>query len=122
METDFPKLEADTILNRIDKQREILHLSRNDVTSIAGLNPLSFINNFKKHKVPKFNDLYRISNALGITFDSLVSDEEPAYVPDKTNVIYWLLLSGKELIQSSLLLRSPDKNAIVRAFNSLGRP
>lgn len=119
METDFPKLEADTILNRIDKQREILHLSRNDVASIAGLNPLSFINNFKKHKVPKFNDLYRISNALGITFDSLVSDEEPAYVSDKTNVIYWLLLSGKELIQSSLLLRSPDKNAIVRAFNSL---
>lgn len=119
METDFPKLDADTILNRIDKQREILHLSRNDVASIAGLNPLSFINNFKKHKIPKFNDLYRISNALGIIFDSLVADEEPAYVSDKNNVIYWLLLSGKEPIQSSLLLRSPDKNAIVRAFNSL---
>lgn len=121
METDFPKLDADTILSRIDKQREILHLSRNDVASIAGLNPLSFINNFKKHKVPKFNDLYRISNALGITFDSLVAAKEPSYASDKNNIIYWLLQSGKEPIQNSLLLRNPDKNAIVRAFNSLSK-
>ena len=119
--TVFPKLEADTILNRIDRQRELLHLSRNDVATIAELNPLSFINNFKKHKVPKFNDLYRISNALGITFDSLVAEEEPAYTSDKNNVIYWLQLSEKETRQNSLLLRNPDKNAIVRAFNSLSR-
>lgn len=119
--TDFPKLEADTILNRIDRQRELLSLSRNDVAAIAELNPLSFINNFKKHKVPKFNDLYRISNALGITFDSLVAEEEPEYTSDKNNVIYWLQLSEKETRQDGLLMRIPDKNAIVRAFNSLSR-
>ena len=83
--TDFPKLEADKILSRIDKQREMLHLSRNEVASIAGINQLSFINNFKKHKVPKFNDLYRISNAIGITFDSLVAENDPEYLLDKNN-------------------------------------
>ena len=117
--TDFPKLAADTILNRIDKQREFLHLSRNDVASVAGINQLSFINNFKKHKIPKFNDLYRISNALGITFDTLVAEKEPEYLTDKNNVIYWTTLTEKDTLPNSQLMQNSDKNAIVRAFNSL---
>lgn len=117
--TDFPKLAADTILNRIDKQREFLHLSRNDVASVAGINQLSFINNFKKHKIPKFNDLYRISNALGITFDTLVAEKEPEYLTDTDNVIYWTTLTEKDTLPNSQLMQNSDKNAIVRAFNSL---
>ena len=117
--TVFPKLAADTILNRIDKQREFLHLSRNDVASVAGINQLSFINNFKKHKIPKFNDLYRISNALGITFDTLVAEKEPEYLTDKNNVIYWTTLTEKDTLPNSQLMQNSDKNAIVRAFNSL---
>lgn len=119
--TDFPKLEADKILSRIDKQREMLHLSRNEVASIAGINQLSFINNFKKHKVPKFNDLYRISNAIGITFDSLVAENDPEYLLDKNNIVYWLSLTDKETSSSSQLMQNSDKNAIVRAFNSLSK-
>ena len=118
---DFPKLEADTILSRIDKQRELLHLSRNDVASVAGINQLSFLNNFKKHKIPKFNDLYRISNALGIKFDTLVAEKEPEYLTDKNNIIYWTTLTDKDILQNSQLLQNSDKNAIVRAFNSLSK-
>ena len=109
----------DILLERIDSQAEELGLHRMDVAEQAGINYVSYINNFKKRKFPKFTDLYMIANSIGYPFDDLVSDNSYEPASDENNILFWARKENGSLVSSSLLFSSPDKVALAKLFSVL---
>ena len=107
------------LLERIEDQCEKIGLNWLDVAEQAVMNSITYLNNFKKYKIPKFADLYMIANSIGYPFDDLVSENlyDPASDPD--NILYWTRKRKCTLVPSSLLYSSPDKVAVARLFSVL---
>ena len=109
----------DLLLERIDSQTEELGLHRMDVAEQAGIKYVTYINNFKKRKFPKFTDLYMIANSIGYPFDDLVSENQYDPASDPNNILYWVRKGNGTLEPSSLLFCSPDKVALAKLFSLL---
>ena len=106
------------ILDKIDFQRDALGITRNDISLITGIPYSTLINNFQKNKIPKFNELYKISLILGITIDDLLSTDETEHI-SKNNILYWAQYHPRKNFSNTFLKKIPDKIAIARTFKTL---
>ena len=111
--------ESKDVLEKISNQADRLNMKSQDVAALADIIHVTYINNFKKVKTPKFNDIYRISLAIGMPIDALLYDDANAHEKDPRNILYWYKKEESEIHPSSLLCALPDKVALADFLNSL---
>ena len=111
------KLDVAAILERIDKQQKLLNLSRQDICALTGIPYSTFTGAIQKKKLPRFNDLYLISLAIGLPIDLLL--QAPIeYSCDLRNICAWMKFMPEGDIRR-FLVRFPDKVAIAKMFKAL---
>ncbi len=110
-------LDVAAIMDAIDKQQKLLNMSRQDVCALTGIPYSTFTGALQKKKLPRFNELYLISLAIGLPIDSLI---KAPYISsmDKDNISFWLRYMPEGEIRR-FLVRFPDKVALIRTFKAL---
>lgn len=111
--------ESKEVLEKIESQIERLNMMSHDVAALADINHVTFLNNFKKVKTPKFNDIYRISLAIGMSADQLLYTDSIAPENDPRNIFYWYKNEEKPIDRSSFIAAIPDKIAVADLLCSL---
>ena len=82
-------LDVATILEAIDTQQKLLNMSRQDICALTGIPYSTFTGAIQKKKLPRFNELYLISLAIGLPIDLLL--QAPiSHDFDQSNIRYWL--------------------------------
>ena len=114
-------LNAKTILKRMETQREMMGMTRQDISYLTDIPYSTLTNNFQKNKVPMFDDLYRMSLSIGMPMDELVSEEEPAYSLNKDNMLYWKEFTPSRSFSETFIQAFPDKVALARTFNAMAQ-
>ena len=114
-------LNAKTILKRMETQREMMGMTRQDISYLTDIPYSTLTNNFQKHKIPMFDDLYRISLSIGMPVDELVSEDEPAYSLNKDNMLYWKEFIPSHSFSGTFIQAFPDKVALARTFNAMAQ-
>lgn len=115
------KLTNKNILDSIDEQRTKLGFARSDVSYQSDITTNTFLNLFKKTSLPKFNDLFTISNNLGISMDTLIQGSTTAPEDDPSNILYWKQRIFQDAQANSLFYRLSDKVALaefLKAYSS----
>ena len=110
-------LDVAAIMDAIDKQQKLLNMSRQDVCALTGIPYSTFTGALQKKKLPRFNELYLISLAIGLPIDSLIKAPHISDM-DKDNISFWLRYMPEGEIRR-FLVRFPDKVALVRTFKAL---
>ena len=123
--TKFFALSPSDILSKIDERLSLLSLSRKELSFQADIKEATLLNSYAKEKIPSFQDLYRIANAIGIPFDTLITGEEDDSKGSK-NYLYWKEEGEKlfsenvySLSPESLMVVFPDKIALANLLNAL---
>lgn len=111
------KLDAVAIMKAIESQQKNLNMTRQDLMAITDIPYATLTSCIQKNTLPRFNDLYLISLAIGIPIDALLSGR-PTDANIKGNIMYWRphVSSG---IPRRYLLRFPDKTAISKTIAAL---
>ena len=110
-------LDVATILEAIDTQQKLLNMSRQDICALTGIPYSTFTGAIQKKKLPRFNELYLISLAIGLPIDLLL--QAPiSHDFDQSNIRYWLRYMPEGEIRR-FLVRFPDKVAIAKTFKAL---
>lgn len=112
-------LDSVAIIEAIDNQQKKLNLSRQDICALTGIPYSTFTSSIQKRKLPRFNDLYLIANAIGIPIDQLLKAPHINNF-DKNNINYWIRYTPKGEIRR-FLNRFPDKVAIARTIKDLSQ-
>ena len=114
-------LDAKTVLNRLEEQRDLMEMTRFDIAIQTGIPYATITNSFSKQTTLKFNDLYLLSIDLGIPVDGLIAEKEPVYAGNKENILYWKEQYQHRDFTDSLIFRIPDKVAIAKTFSALSQ-
>lgn len=112
-------LNPQIILERIEKQLESLGMSKQDLSTLTYIPYPTLINNFQIGKIPMFDDLFRISLALGIPISDLIAEEEPDYTGNSNNILYWKKYIPVGHFRNSFMLHIQDKIALAKAFQRM---
>lgn len=67
------KLDVVAIMKRIENQQKFLNMTRQDLMAITDIPYATLTSCIQKNTLPRFNDLYLISLAIGIPIDTLLS-------------------------------------------------
>ena len=110
-------LDVAAILERLDKQQKLLNMSRQDICALTGIPYSTFTGAIQKKKLPRFNDLYLISLAIGLPIDLLLR-APIEYSTDLRNICAWINYMPEGDIRR-FLVRFPDKVAIAKMFKAL---
>ena len=123
--TKFFAQSPSDILSKIDECLSLLSLSRRELSFQADIKEATLLNSYAKEKIPSFQDLYRIANAIGIPFDTLITGEEDDSKGSK-DYLYWkeegaklFSKNGYSLSPESLMVVFPDKIALANLLNAL---
>ena len=123
--TKFFALSPSDILSKIDERLSLLSLSRKELSFQADIKEATLLNSYAKEKIPSFQDLYRIANAIGIPFDTLITGTEDDSKGSK-DYLYWKEEGEKlfsenvySLSPESLMVVFPDKIALANLLNAL---
>ena len=111
------KLDVAAILEIIDKQQKLLNMSRQDICALTGIPYSTFTGAIQKKKLPRFNDLYLISLAIGLPIDLLLQAPKD-YSYDLRNICAWIKFMPEGDIRR-FLVRFPDKVALAKMFKAL---
>lgn len=116
-------IDYDYILRRLDEQAQKLGLSRSDLARRCEINTTTYINNFTRHKIPKFNDLFHLTQVLGISFDSLFCEENIRINPEDNpdDIVYWVGLIEHGVKPSSILLRTNETYRFCALLQNLSK-
>lgn len=112
-------LNARTLLERIDEQRILIGAKHLDIAEQSDILYVTYINNFKKYKIPKFADLFRIACAIGYPFNDLLSDNPPNPSDNPKNIRYWTEKELGTLKPSSLIYTLADKTAAAAFLDAM---
>ena len=123
--TKFFAQSPSDILSKIDERLSLLSLSRRELSFQADIKEATLLNSYAKEKTPSFQDLYRIANAIGIPFDTLITGEEDDSMGGN-DYLYWkkegeklFSENGYSLSPESLMVVFPDKIALTNLLNAL---
>ena len=123
--TKFFAQPPSDILSKIDERLSLLSLSRRELSFQADIKEATLLNSYAKEKIPSFQDLYRIANAIGIPFDTLITGEEDDSMWSN-DYLYWkeegeklFSENGYSLSPESLMVVFPDKIALTNLLNAL---
>ena len=111
------KLDVAAIMKRIENQQKFLNMTRQDLMAITDIPYATITSCVQKNTLPRFNDLYLISLAIGIPIDTLLS----GMTTDKNlkGDIMWWRPHVSQGIPRRYLLRFPDKIAISKTIEAL---
>lgn len=109
-------IDAVAILERIDKQQKLLNMLRQDICALTGIPYSTFTGAIQKKKLPRFNDLYLISLAIGLPIDILLQSPIE-YSSDLRNICAWIKFMPEGDIRR-FLVRFPDKVTIAKMFKA----
>lgn len=112
-------LDPEVILTRIERQLDQLNMTKQELSTLTYITYPTLINNFQKKKIPMFNDLYKISLAIGMPVDDLLAENEPDCTENEDNILAWRKLIPGGHYKSSFLLHIQDKVAIAKTFRAL---
>lgn len=109
-------LDVVAILEAIDTQQKLLNMSRQDICALTGIPYSTFTGAIQKKKLPRFNELYLISLAIGLPIDLLLK-APIKFDHDLRNICAWIEYMPKGEIRR-FLVRFPDKVSIAKTFKA----
>lgn len=108
-------LDAERIINALERQQKILNLSRLDLCSLTGIPYTTITSSLQKGTLLRFNDLYLLSLAIGMPINELLNPENKTDPSRKDNILYWHRYMPDGCMKRYLAL-FPDKVALAKAF------
>ena len=111
------KLDVAAIMKRIENQQKFLNMTRQDLMAITDIPYATLTSCIQKNTLPRFNDLYLISLAIGIPVDTLLTGRATD-ANRKGDIMYWRPHVSQG-ISRRYLLRFPDKIAISKTIEAL---
>lgn len=111
------KLDVAAIMKRIENQQKFLNMTRQDLMAITDIPYATITSCVQKNTLPRFNDLYLISLAIGIPIDTLLTGRTTD-TNRMGNIMYWRPHVSQG-IPRRYLLRFPDKIAISKTIEAL---
>ena len=104
-------------MKRIENQQKFLNMTRQDLMAITDIPYATITSCVQKNTLPRFNDLYLISLAIGIPIDTLLTGRTTG-ANIMGNIMYWRPHVSLG-IPRRYLLRFPDKVAISKTIAAL---
>ena len=111
------KLDVASIMKTIERQQKDLGMTRQDLMAITDIPYATLTSCIQKNTLPRFNDLYLISLAIGIPIDTLLTGR--ATNKNLKGDIMWWRPHVSRGIPRRYLLRFPDKIAISKTIEAL---